>query len=541
MKKYLIKISALLLGLTITLSCNEELLDIPQKSVLASDEYYKNATPADAETLIAAIYDQYYDQIEGVIPQIFLDVLSDDHYAGGNSFADAANQFQEASNLIINSTQGNLNTMYTNAYKIIYWANNIIEKIPESTDPKIVRVKAEANFFRGLMMFELVRWFGTPPFVDHVLAKDEYYLPNGDPKEIITWSLKCMQEAADALPPLSAMGQQRAYGARVSKHTALAYKGKIALWYGTRYKDNTILAQAVEPLKTVVTSNLYGLVDDMYIIDRPAGDFCKEYVWEKNAADNNGYDSNQAGINPIWTNWRPENMTLPDDVYNLGWGWDPPTGNFGDFLKNHEGGIEKPRFKSTLHTYEQVLAMSYTKAANPPGTIAGVSACEGYFRYRKLLFAADIYNIASWWKSSKANVHFMRYSEVLLMYAEAKFLVDADADGTGLAALNQVRQRAQITPLTSLTYQAIKDERRAELWQEGERYFDLVRWGDAATALKDKGKTWYTFLGYKSGTTEWNIQTRAGSGNGWQDKYNLLPFPYAQLTANPNLVQNPGW
>jgi hypothetical protein len=531
----------LILGLTF-ITCSEDYLDIPQKSVLDSDTYYLNAGPKEAEALISSIYNQYYAQLEGVAVQIFLDVLSDDHFAGGNSFADAANQFQEASNLIINSTQGNLNTMYTNVYKIIYWANNIIDKIPESTNTTIARVKAEAKFFRALCMFEAVRWWGNPPFVDHVPTTEEYYPAKGDHKQIITWCLAQMQEAADGLPALSAIGTQRTFGARVSKHTALAYKGKIALWYGTRYKDNAILAQAVQPLKTVVTSGLYGLVDDMYIIDRPAGDFCKEYVWEHNSADANGYENYQAGIDQIWTNWRPENMTLPDELYNLGWGWDPPTGDFGDFLKNHEGGIEKPRFKSTLHTYEQALAMSYKNTAGKPGTIAGISACQGYFRYRGLLFASDIYNVAGWYKRSKANTHFMRYAEVLLLYAEAKFLVDNDADATGLQALNLVRQRAQIEPLGKLTYQDIKDERRAELWQEGERYFDLVRWGDAASKLKDKGKIWYTFYGYKPGTTEWDIRTSTGTGNGWASKYELLPFPYAQLTANPNLGENnPGW
>jgi hypothetical protein len=137
----------------------------------------------------------------------------------------------------------------------------------------------------------------------------------------------------------------------------------------------------------------------------------------------------------------------------------------------------------------------------------------------------------------------MRYAEVLLMYAEAKFLVDDDADGTGLAALNQVRERAELDPLASMTYQDIKDERRTELWGEHERFFDLVRWGDAAEALKDKGKTWYTFWGYKEGTTEWDIRTREGTGSGWdtRGKYEVFPFPYQQLSANPNLVQNEYW
>ena len=135
----------------------------------------------------------------------------------------------------------------------------------------------------------------------------------------------------------------------------------------------------------------------------------------------------------------------------------------------------------------------------------------------------------------------LRYAEVLLLYAEAKFLVDGDADGSGLKALNEVRERAQIPPVAKLDYQTIKDERRAELFCEQERYFDLVRWGDAAAALANKGKTNYIFHGYKPGTTEWDVEAVAGSGKGWSDKYNLLPFPYEQISANPNLKQNPGW
>ena len=120
-------------------------------------------------------------------------------------------------------------------------------------------------------------------------------------------------------------------------------------------------------------------------------------------------------------------------------------------------------------------------------------------------------------------------------------MANGDADGSGADALNKVRRRAQIPEVGALTYQIIKDERRAELFAEQERYFDLVRWGDAATALKDKGKKWYTFYGYKPGTKEWRVESVQGNGKGWDDKYNLLPFPYEQVAANKNLVQNPNW
>ena len=135
----------------------------------------------------------------------------------------------------------------------------------------------------------------------------------------------------------------------------------------------------------------------------------------------------------------------------------------------------------------------------------------------------------------------LRYAEVLLLYAEAKFLLDNDADGTGLKALNEVRTRAQIAPVSALTYPIIKDERRAELFCEQERYFDLVRKGDAGTMLANKGKKLYKFHGYKPGTTEWDVEEVEGPGKGWQDKYNLLPFPFEQTSANPNLKQNPEW
>ncbi|HEX2922114.1 MAG TPA: RagB/SusD family nutrient uptake outer membrane protein [Bacteroidales bacterium] len=539
MKKYIIA----LLGMIIIASCDQDLLDIEQKSALSVDTYYAKATAKEAESLIASIYDTYYSTMNGVSQILFLDMLSDDHYAGGASFSDQGSNFQEASNLIITSMASPLKTEYNTCYQIIYNCNLILEKIPQTADEKINRVKAEANFFRALCMFELVRWFGTPPLVDHVLKNEsEYNAPNTDAKTTIEWCLARMQEAADALPPIPGLGQQRTYGARISKHAALAYKGKVALWYGTRYKDQAILSQAVEPLRTVINSNLYGLLSDMFQIDRPIADFSKEYVFEHNSADANGYSLDQADIRQTWLGLRAENMTVPSDLEPLAWGWDPPTGEFGRFLEAHEGGIEKPRFKSTIKTYEQILAMSYAGSSTPPGIFNNITACEGYFRARQLNYKADVYtDIQRAYKYSKANYHYMRYAEVLLMYAEAKFLVDGDADGTGLHALNEVRLRAELTPLGALDYQSIKDERRAEMWQEHERFFDLVRWGDAATALKDKGKTWYVFYGYKAGTTEWDIRTRTGTGSGWSDKYNLLPFPYEQLSVNTNLIQNSDW
>ena len=536
-----------LAALLLTAGACQKNLDISQKSVLSTEDYYTNATGDEAEALIASVYKLYWGGrdvtcVNGIEKILFLNCLDDDHYPGGGSFADATNQYQEAGSYNVTSADFAPKIVYKGVYSVIYHCNLILEKIPETSDARINRVKAEANFLRALAMFDAVRWWGTPPLPDHLLSQDEYYQTNNPTEDSIKWILAQMKDAADKLPALSGKGQQEAFGARISKHAALAYRGKVGLWYGQKFNDKQVLAGAVEDLKTVIGSGLYGLVSDMFILERPAGDFCEEYLFEHNSGDNDGFPGDPSNdLRHMWTGW-PGGIQTPKDVFG-GWGWNAVSKEFGEFLEAHEGDVEKPRFKSTIHTYEQVLAMEYAPGVTPgvkPDNVIYHNA--GYFTYRGIGFNDDFYNAnPPFWKWSKANAPMLRYAEVLLLYAEAKYLADGDADKSGLAALNEVRRRAQIPELASMTYQDIKDERRAELFCEQERFFDLVRWGDAATVLADKGKKQYIFHGYKPGTTEWDVEEVAGPGKGWQDKYNLLPFPYEQITANPNLNQNPGW
>ena len=536
-----LSLAALLIA---TAACQKN-LDIAQKSVLSTEDYYKNATADEAEALIASAYKLYWGGrdvtcVNGIEKMLFLNSLDDDHYPGGGSFADATYQFQEAGNYNVSSADTAPKIMYKGIYGVIYHCNLILEKIPETSDARINRVKAEANFLRALAMFDAVRWWGTPPLADHLLSQDEYYQANTPTEESIQWILAQMKDAADKLPAIAGKGQQESFGARISKHAALAFRGKVGLWYGQKSGNKEMVAEAAKDLKTVIDSGLYGLVADMFILERPMGDFCEEYLFEHNSADNDGFPGNpQNDLRHMWTGW-PDGIVAPENIYT-GWGWNAVSGDFGRFLEAHEGDIEKPRFKSTIHTYEQVLAMDYAEGKTPGVLPKGICHNEGYFTYRGIAFISDFYDIPGFWKYSRTNAALLRYAEVLLLYAEAKFLVDQDADGTGLAALNEVRRRAQIPEVSALTYQIIKDERRAELFYEQERYFDLVRWGDAPEALKNKGKKLYKFYGYKPGTTEWNIEVIDGPGSGWQDKYNLLPFPFEQISANPNLKQNPGW
>ena len=351
MKKISIILSVIMLGFGLA-SCESQ-LDIPQKSVLDFGDYYANAGDEEAEQLIASVYRSYYNNVRAVQHDICLDILSDDHLVGGGGVSDNADQFRNAGNYIMTSAENCPRNMYNSIYTCIYYCNAIIEKI-EGETPAIQRVKAEAKFFRAICMFEAARLWETPPFVDHLLSQDEYELGNGNTKEIIEWCIANLQEAADALPALSGVGNHAAFGARVSKHAALAYKGKAALWYGQKYNDSGILAQAAPALKQVIDSHNYELVDDMSILYRPAGDFCKEYIFEHNAGENDGYPgSRQNDLRNTYVGLRVENMSLPSHIKSGGWGWDAVSGDFGRFLTQHDG-IDGPRLQCRSNPWRQV-------------------------------------------------------------------------------------------------------------------------------------------------------------------------------------------
>ena len=524
------------------ISCESQ-LDIPQKSVIDTETAYTTAGPVEAKQFLAGIYRDFFSNVNDGCLRLALDVMADDNIAGGGGPQDDANQFQTCQDYRMTPTSWPAVNAYQKFYANISLCNMFIDKVPD-TVPGIKRMKDEANFMRAVDMFNLIRWYGNPPLVEHQPNPDvpeEFYPANTDKKTSILWVLDRMKEAADALPAISGKGQQASFpggGGRVSKHAALAYMGKAALWYGTRYNDSEILAMSVEPLKTVVNSNLYGLVDPS-IIGRTSANYCSEYLFEHSVVVGDGFPTNQTRNDHQWRTFRRECIQPPTTVEE-GWGFGGPSIAFAEFLMNHEGGIDGPRFKSWIHTYEQVLELPVD-----PGMTAGINSFlynTAYFRWRGLLFREDrMPGAPSGDYSSSANIYFLRYAEVLLLYAEAQFLVNGDSDGSGLRALNQVRERAALEPLATLTLQSIKDERRAELWDEGERFFDLQRWGDAPAVLANKGKKVVRFFGYKPGTTEYDIREEAGKGEGWKDKYMLFPYPTAQLSANPNLVQNLGW
>ncbi|MDR1356879.1 MAG: RagB/SusD family nutrient uptake outer membrane protein [Tannerellaceae bacterium] len=523
-------IVALLLTAILSFSCSQDEFNIPQKGVLELDAFYANANDDDVTSAMASIYKTVFAGIRSATEwYIPVNALSDDCFTG-SAFTDSDNM-QQFANYNIVTTNTTVKSIYQQHYMVIYWCNLLINKVTADTDVK-TRIIAEAKAVRAFCYIDLIRLWGNPVKVDNVLSSDEAgNAPNTPAEE--TWLLveQDLKDAVNVLPSKSNREGQAAIGGRLTAEAAKALLGKAQLWQG-KY------AEAVATLKQIITSGLYDLVD-MDAVHRPAADFGAEYLWEFNAADNAANYMDQGDMRIAFLGWRSDNVD--SDAAGLvpaTWGFGAVTADFARFLLSHDGG-KSPRWKAWVADYEDILAMGSTGVWAPP-----VQNNQGYFRLARVARKEDLFTLQFTWSMlarSKANEAWIRYAEVLLLYAEAQIVANNDSDGSGLAAINRIRQRAGIPPLASYGLQELKDEKRAEMFFEGERYFDLVRWGDAATMLRDKGKKWYSFYGYVDGTTSWDVREMDGPGNGWSEKNKYLPFPADEITANPGLVQNQGW
>ena len=551
MKKY-IYIIASVLALT-AVSCTEKLDSVEQLGALGTDPYYANANDSEAEALISSIYTSVWGQRITNSSVLTDDVVNNNVWKTYNN------------DTFLSGPVSTAGLSFTTLYQINYKANMIIEKLKDDTAAK-KRVIAEAYFLRAWAYYYLIMGWGTPPLVDHVLGSDELQPANGNTEELWNYVQTSLDEAIKGLPTKSGLGGQRALGARVTAETAKAWKGKAYLAAGDK-------ANAATYLKQVIDSGKYKLLDEYFDLYTLKGDWCDEYLWEFNASDaDDDMRATEARMSHQNYVWRAEYVTMPGGVhltgFNQGYEQDFPSKSFYDFLVAR-GEIGTKRQKGNVWTFEEaadkfieLAGDEYKDSPNYEGDnvkpllAKGMSEkqagmyllwggfvqplldqCQGYLGTKFYFWHSDMYTATNDKDLySKANFAFMRYADVLLLYAEAT--VDSQA---GLAAFNQVRTRAGMPTVSSYTLKDVQDERRAEFFFEGERFWDCRRWGIDQEAFKEVGKYTYKTAGDPANYTVSVTSEDVTNWVGYDTKYRLFPYPTTELTANPNLVQNPGW
>ena len=206
----------------------------------------------------------------------------------------------------------------------------------------------------------------------------------------------------------------------------------------------------------------------------------------------------------------------------------------------YDGASFKDR---TLETYWDVDASGNEAGTGGKDSKFGVENWNTSMTgYNLKKFIDETYVGNSWNFTNKKNWIWLRLGEQYLNLAEALYHTGNEAGAR--AAVNTIRQRAQMPDITSSGTQLLEDikhERRIELVFEEHRYFDVRRWKEGPKYL---GRTVHaiTIKKYPDGHKTYEVsplRSDVGGNRVFQDKMYWLPIMKSEIDKNPNLVQNP--
>ena len=489
-------------------SCSEDLLEIEQKATNSTDSFYK--TDADAKSAVTAMYATFAEEIsgnEGIWNAYImgLNYASDDVFPAGGDIADHSG-FRECGEFRYDASFVPVSALYNHIYKSIYSANLVINYFGgDKADSQVKKeAVAQARVMRAWAHMLAAQVYYQPPIVDHLIVDDKPTNAESQ-KAIFDFCIKECEEAMSDIPERN--GQSDQEGAwYATKGFAQFVAGKSALFAG----DN---AKAASLLKPLVESSNYALVPgdrfrDLFHVE---GDGCEEKIFEINFSANSA-----ASTGAGWAYGNKRGRWMVANVLNwrgddiVGGGMNPQicaTGGWGGGSINHEfahkmlaNDGDSYRRKATFLTsdeffYDATLC-PWTNDVEAGGTLStraekefdpnrGIKKDAGSFsrsdvmEVKMMMHPNDCDpNKVAGDNCNNTNLCLARLGEAYLLYAEACLASGNTAEA--LKYVNKIQQRAgSKTISSSVDLQTIQDEKQYELWFEGCRWFDIVRWGIA--------------------------------------------------------------
>lgn len=522
-----------LIGIISISSCDLERIpesDLNDKAFWKSNQNFKEAC------------NRLYTFLDGYSMIVLNDVRTDFAHSG------SPNSISNGSRL----PSANSND-WTTSYNIIFTANKIIEKAEGKDNiTQINQWIGEAKFFRAYSYFDLVSKFGDVPLVLRTLDidSDELYSGRTDREEIILQIYSDLDYAIDHLPTFLELGSAN-YG-RVSKNAALAFKSRVALYEGTRQKfhdygnPNMHLSKAINSALSLMDMKEHSLYPDHFDLFQMVGE---------------GFNNKENILPSIYgvdnTNAIREHQIARRNKENNA------TYNLISLFLCTDG---LPIDKSPLAVSPEMEPNPWYIFRNKDTRLFSLLYKEGDVYKNKIYqwddkdvitrFAQSKYVVASDWigKNGFVDIALIRYAEVLLNYAEAKFELNGTISDDDLnISINLLRARGNIAPLTNSFVALhgldlrteIRRERAVELASEGFRYNDIMRWKIAENVLpKDILGAFFfpdIYKIYQGEITEDNyifVESADKRTFNPQRDY-LYPIPIREVGFG--LEQNPGW
>lgn len=478
------KIISLLVFTVVFSSCEDDLNVLPNDQMTEID-FLNN--PENAIQLVNGVYNKQLDWNMYSFSWIGMTSITSDDADKGSTLTDTGSDKHKMDNLTFEATDMSFNDVWNGRYDGIYRANNALFYLEQlNIDANLKnRLIGEVKFLRALFYFDLVRCFGGVPLVVSKIDINDSETVNNVVfvrKSKTETYAQIETDLTDAIEKLPIKNQYVGDNiGRASKGAAQALLAKAYL-----YQEKWQLA--FDMSNNVMTSGQYDLLPNYADVWKEIGENKSESIYEVQATLTKGL----VGYTDVQG---------PRGTPDLGWGFNTPS---VQLMNSYEPG--DVRISATIMMVPSVLW---------DGFVAPSTWNNPRYNYK-----AYQSSIAESWDGNKGetakNLRILKYSDILLIHAEAAFKLGNTSEA--LTQVNVIRNRALLPSLNSLTIQQLYNERRWEMAMEHDRWFDLVRTGQAKAAMEANGKDFVI------------------------GKHEFFPIPSDQIIqSGGRLIQNPGY
>ena len=572
MKKILYSVLTVL-ALVGTTSCSDFVDDQKPEGVLDSDMVKE---PSNVDNLVISAYAVFTtaEDVNSSFSMWNFDVRSDDAYKGGNGTSDGDVFHQLEIEQGVLTTNWNINDMWVRLYNCISRVNSAISVLETTSDSYQLKAQrlGEMKFLRAYAHFLLKRLYKNIPFIMDANLKQEDYntLSNTEFNNDEGWQ----QIINDVEYAYSVLPVKQTDKGRPSKAAAAAFLTKAYLYKAYRQDDpssNQVTSINREDLlKVIEYSN-----PDIY----SAGGFDLEADFHNNFRPETQYEN---GVESIWAMQYSINDGTKYGNLNWSYGLIVPnipgvTDGGCDFYKPSQNLVNAYRTDADGHPFIDTFNnkdYDLTQDADPRLFLTvGLTGLPYEFNSKYMMDASSTWSRSnglygyyvtlkqnvdpdcgymvkgSWWGTPMNRIVF-RYADVLLERAEA--YAQLNETGEAIKLVNKIRLRAKQSTGMIANYPSdygvkfnistyngsysqedalkiVKMERRLEMGMESERFFDLVRWGEAEKVLN------------KYFAEETNNCSIYGDAHFTANKNEYLPIPFSQVAASDgHYTQNIG-
>ena len=596
MKKHIIKIGLVVFATFLTLSCNDDFLDRQPLDEISNESFWN--TENDLAVYNNGLYHIARNDLDVPILMAFDDGFDSHRYTSWNldCFSDnlapvhsRLNEFQRKRAGKHNVTTGSA-WFGWRGWSFVRAVNVGMDNYAKADVSDEVRNRyiGEARLLRAWFYHDKVRKFGDVQWVDRELNIDDediLYGQRDDRQTVMANVLEDLNFAVANIP--EDWGDGNAPG-RLDRWCALLVKARVCLWEGTFRKYHGVgsdsdmwLTEAANAAQEIMNDGPYAL-----------------YTGDPDGRDYNAIHrmTDLSGNSEVmyWRRYQLGIYTNHTQSYHRGYNGGATKSMVEDYLCTdglpislsplYQGDAvyedifvdRDPRLRQTvLHPEDQAIYRygNHDFDVYPYPRVQGISGGQKTYTGYHIIKTYENVAATNTYNTSETPAIVLRFAEVLLTFAEAKAELGTITQGDLDNSINLLRDKYGMPILDMATVQMdpryandgvsaliveIRRERRVELFMEGFRYFDLLRWKQGKKLEnKDYGMRWDAAniarvdpLGevtVKFSDVDGVPYLEVYKGTDYEtpefdeSKHYLWPVPINAISQNPNLGQNPGW